>query len=137
MRTGLAGFADAYPYQLSGGMQQRLGLARALVTNPDLLLLDEPFSAVDGQTRQLLVEEFQCICRQKPITRVMATHSLDDVVDMANDVVLLSARPAKVMTVLNVDSHVQLSGKEAVRLMLWRLLREQVQKSDSCRLLHD
>ncbi|OQX39207.1 MAG: hypothetical protein B0D91_02035 [Oceanospirillales bacterium LUC14_002_19_P2] len=75
--TGLQPFANAFPYQLSGGMQQRAGLARAMAIHPSLLLLDEPFSAIDGQTRELLIGEYQKLCKQWPITRILITNQLD------------------------------------------------------------
>ncbi len=91
-----------YPFQLSGGMQQRVGLARALVSKPELLLMDEPFSAVDGQTRQLLVEEFKQLKDELSMTTLIATHQFQDVIDLADQVVLLSSSPSTCLKVINV-----------------------------------
>jgi NitT/TauT family transport system ATP-binding protein len=101
--VGLKGFEHAYPHQLSGGMQQRAGLARALVMEPKLLLMDEPFSAIDAQTREQLQFELLRIWDQHPTAMMFVTHSIDEAVLMGDRVVVLAGRPAHVRAVRHVD----------------------------------
>lgn len=101
--VGLKGFENAYPHQLSGGMQQRAGLARALVMEPKLLLMDEPFSAIDAQTREQLQFEMLRIWDTRPTAMMFVTHSIDEAVLMGDRVVVLAGRPAHVRAVRKVD----------------------------------
>lgn len=101
--VGLGGFERHYPYQISGGMQQRCGLARALAIEPRVLLMDEPFGAVDAQTREILQFELLRIWDMKPTTMVFVTHSIDEAVLMGDRVVVLKGRPAGVHEVIAVD----------------------------------
>lgn len=101
--VGLRGFDKAFPHQLSGGMQQRTGLARALVMQPRLLLLDEPFSSLDAQTREVLQFELLRIWDRQHTAMLFVTHSIDEAVLMADRVVVLGDRPAVVRNVLEVD----------------------------------
>jgi NitT/TauT family transport system ATP-binding protein len=101
--VGLAGFENAYPYQLSGGMQQRCGLARALAIEPKVLLMDEPFAAVDAQTREILQFELLRIWETRPTSMVFVTHSIEEAVLMGHRVVVLKGRPAGVFEVVEVD----------------------------------
>lgn len=97
-RLGLQRFADAYPHQLSGGMQQRVGLARALVGEPDILLLDEPFAALDAQTRLLMQELLVELAHQKAFgTMLFVTHAIDEALVVAERVVVMSARPGRII----------------------------------------
>lgn len=97
-RMGLQRFIDAYPHQLSGGMQQRVGLARALATNPDILLLDEPFAALDAQTR-LLMQELLGDLRAQGLcgTMLFVTHAIDEALIVSDRVIVMSSRPGRIV----------------------------------------
>ena len=99
---GLAGFESSYPYQLSGGMRQRVALIRTLATNPDILLLDEPFSALDYQTKLILEREVHGIIRANGKTALLVTHDIEEAVSMSDRVIVLSGRPAKVKNVYDI-----------------------------------
>jgi len=101
--VGLAGFEHLYPFQLSGGMQQRAGLARALAVNPSVLLMDEPFGALDAQTRETLQDELQDILAREPKTVLFVTHSVDEAIALGDRILLLSARPGRVREIIDVD----------------------------------
>jgi NitT/TauT family transport system ATP-binding protein len=101
--VGLAGFEEAYPYQLSGGMQQRCGLARALAIEPSVLLMDEPFAAVDAQTREILQFELLRIWQVRPVSMIFVTHSIEEAVLMGHRVVVLKGRPSRVHEIIDVD----------------------------------
>jgi len=101
--VGLTGFEKSYPHQLSGGMQQRAGLARAMVVEPRLLLMDEPFSAVDAQTRELLQFELLRIWDARPTAMLFVTHSIEEAVLMGDRVIVLGGRPSHVRDVFDID----------------------------------
>lgn len=99
---GLQGFERNYPRQLSGGMQQRVGLARALAVNPKILLMDEPFSALDTQTRRLLQEDVLELQARSPKTVVFVTHSMDEAVRLGDRVALMTPRPGQIQEIVEV-----------------------------------
>jgi NitT/TauT family transport system ATP-binding protein len=123
--VGLAGFEAAYPYQMSGGMQQRCGLARALAIGPRVLLMDEPFAAVDAQTREILQFELLRIWSEQPTTMLFVTHSIEEAVLMGHRVIVLKGRPSKVHEVIDVDLPFPRT-RETLRLPRFAELRERV-----------
>jgi NitT/TauT family transport system ATP-binding protein len=100
--VGLEGFEDSYPHELSGGMQQRVGLARALALEPEILLMDEPFASLDAQTREFMQIELSRIWEEKKVAVVFVTHSLDESLFLADRIVLLKRRPGEVEEILEV-----------------------------------
>jgi NitT/TauT family transport system ATP-binding protein len=131
--VGLTGFEGMYPYQLSGGMQQRAGLVRALALNPDVLLMDEPFGALDAQTRELLQEELLRILERERKTMVFITHSIDEAIVLGDQIAVLSARPGRVRELIEVGlpnsrtaEDVRSSPRYAeLRQHIWDQLRPQ------------
>ena len=127
--TGLSDFAAALPRQLSGGMRQRVGIARALAVRPACLLLDEPLSALDAQTRDLLLDELSRIITDAGTTTIYVTHNLAEAVRLGHQIVVLSRRPGEVREVLRVDR--PLGGRSAadpdliaMEQRLWRMIRD-------------
>jgi NitT/TauT family transport system ATP-binding protein len=128
----LTGFENAYPSQLSGGMQQRAAIARTLAVDPGILLMDEPFGALDAQTRRVMQEELRAIWRRSRKTVVFVTHDVQEAVFLADRISIMSARPGRIEHVIDVDlpkdrgeeiledaRFIQLSER------IWRLVREQ------------
>jgi NitT/TauT family transport system ATP-binding protein len=101
--VGLQGFEKAYPQELSGGMKQRLEVARALAVNPDMLFLDEPFGALDSITRLIMRRELLRIWEAERKTIIFVTHDIEESVQLADRVVVMSARPAKIQTIVEID----------------------------------
>ena len=98
--VGLAGFEQSYPHQLSGGMRQRVGLARALAVDAEIILMDEPFSAVDEQTRRKFQEDLLVLLRDRGRTVIFVTHSIEEAVYLSDQIVLLTPRPGTVHRVV-------------------------------------
>lgn len=101
--TGLTGFAERYPHELSGGMRQRVGIARALTTRPKALLMDEPFGALDAQTRGKLQDELLQIWEQQKTTVLFVTHSIDEALLLADRILVFSPRPGRIAADIKVD----------------------------------
>lgn len=142
--VGLTGFEDRYPYELSGGMKQRVAIARALALNPDILLMDEPFAALDAQTREILQRDLLRIKDETKKTVLFITHSIDEAVFLADRVAVMTARPGKIKEIVEIpisrqqrlEEDVQ-STEEFVRVRhtLWATLKEEVDKAQKlCRV---
>lgn len=135
--VGLKGFENAFPYQLSGGMQQRCGLARALAVEPSVLLMDEPFAAIDAQTREILQFELLRIWETRPTTMVFITHSIEEAVLMGDRVVVLKGRPSRVHEVIEVGipgprtrATLALPRFAEVREHVWNTLMDEVKRAE-------
>jgi NitT/TauT family transport system ATP-binding protein len=132
--VGLKGFERYYPYQLSGGMQQRVGLARALVRQPEILLMDEPFGALDAQTRAVLQDELLSLWMRAKSTVLFITHDLDEAIYLSDTVVIMCRRPGRIKEVLDVTlpqprySYDVRAEKEFVRLrnIAWKSIKEEL-----------
>src|ERR1700754_949709 len=131
-RTGLSDFRATYPKQLSGGMRQRVGIARALAVRPAILLMDEPLSALDSQTRELLMEDFIRLLADGTMGAVYVTHNLEEAIRLADRIVVLSRRPGRVRETVAIPmtraerGAIDARGKLlALQNDLWALIREQ------------
>lgn len=131
-RTGLTDFRSAYPKQLSGGMRQRVGIARALAVKPAILLMDEPLSALDSQTRELLMEDFIRLLADGGMGAVYVTHNLEEAVRLADRIVVLSRRPGRIREVVTPPIPRGARGDTAARERmlelqneLWALIRKE------------
>ncbi len=136
-RTGLKRFAESYPHQLSGGMRQRVSIARAFANDPDILLMDEPFSALDEQNKLLLQEELLRIWEETRKTVLFITHSVDEAVTLGDRVMVMSAHPGRVKLVLDVPFErprnvFELRARHEYGELvsnIWGELREEVQRA--------
>jgi NitT/TauT family transport system ATP-binding protein len=131
-RTSLLDFRTAYPKQLSGGMRQRVGIARALAVRPAMLLMDEPLSALDSQTRELLMEDFIGLLADGTMGAVYVTHNLEEAVRLADRIVVLSRRPGRIREVVTMPLPRSQRGDAAAREQLlqlqndlWALIRNE------------
>ena len=130
--VGLQGFADHYPHELSGGMRQRVNIARALAPEPELLLLDEPFAALDAQTREFMQVELMKILSSARKTALFITHQIDEAIFLADRVAVFSARPARIKEIVAIDlpANRTLEVKLQPRFRelynhIWRLIQEE------------
>lgn len=133
-RTRLSDFAHALPKQLSGGMKQRVAIARALAVRPAVMLMDEPLSALDSQTREILMDDLLGLWQREPFTAVYVTHNLAEAVRLGHQVVM-SRRPARIREIVAID--VPLSERSAehpalaqLQAKLWQLMRAEAQAAD-------
>jgi NitT/TauT family transport system ATP-binding protein len=131
-RTGLSDFRGTFPKQLSGGMRQRVGIARALAVRPAILLMDEPLSALDSQTRELLMEDFVRLLADGSMGAVYVTHNLEEAVRLADRIVVLSRRPGRIREVVAIPmtraERGDIAAREkllALQSELWSLIREE------------
>lgn len=127
--TGLSEFAGAWPRQLSGGMRQRVGIARALAVRPACLLMDEPLSALDAQTRTMLLEEFATLIARAGTTTVYVTHNLNEAVRLGHQVAVRSRRPGRVREIVRIDRPLEERAAAEAELLriehrLWELIRD-------------
>ncbi len=134
-RTRLADFRDALPKQLSGGMRQRVAIARALAVRPACLLMDEPLSALDSQTRELLLEDLLSLWLRERFTAVYVTHNLEEAVRLGHRIVVLSRRPGRIREVVAIDTPLEerMADPQALdrhRQHLWELMREEAMAAD-------
>lgn len=136
VRTRLTDFADALPRQLSGGMKQRVAIARALVVKPAVMLMDEPLSALDSQTRELLMDDLISLWTKTPFTAVYVTHNLAEAVRLGHRIVVLSRRPGEIREVVMLDKPLAEraygdADLERQQRHLWELMRDEAAAADA------
>ena len=134
-RTGLSDFRKAVPRQLSGGMRQRVAIARALAVKPAVMLMDEPLSALDSQTRELLMDDLVGLWQRERFTACYVTHNLAEAVRLGHRIVLLSRRPGRIREIVEIDRDLDArgpgdAGLERVQQKLWTLLRDEARAAD-------
>ena len=134
--VGLAGFEEHFPHELSGGMQQRCNLARALTVDPKILIMDEPFAALDAQTREIMQSELLRIWRESKKTVLFITHQINEAIYLADRVIVFAARPGRVKATIKIDlpRPRDLSLKRDMRFLkyedqVWNLIEEEVKKT--------
>jgi len=127
---------DAFPGNLSGGQKQRVAIARALAVNPAVLLMDEPLSALDSQTRELLLEDFVNLWCRKPFTAVYITHNLSEAVRLGHKIIVLSRRPGKIIETINIEKPIsdrKLIDKDLDEYQknLWNIMHDEARAADA------
>ncbi len=138
--VGLGGFEDNYPSQLSGGMKQRTAIARTLAIDPKILLMDEPFGALDAQTRQLMQGELLSIWRRSPKTVIFVTHDVQEAIYLADRVAVMTARPGRIKTVVDIRLDKADPGITKSRAFIdtvdevWGLVRDEAVKAQEARV---
>ncbi|MCY6381633.1 ABC transporter ATP-binding protein [Hoeflea prorocentri] len=135
-RTNLSDFANALPKQLSGGMKQRVAIARALAVNPAVMLMDEPLSALDSQTRELLMDDLVGLWTRQPFTAVYVTHNLAEAVRLGHSIVVLSRRPGQIREVVHINKplaerHFGDPDLDKTQKHLWQLMRDEARAADA------
>jgi NitT/TauT family transport system ATP-binding protein len=141
--VGLSGFEHHYPHELSGGMKQRVAIARSLAYEPDILLMDEPFGALDAQTREILQEELLALWRRTNKTIIFITHSIDEAVYLGQRVAVMNSRPGRIEALIDIDlpksadsdprSHPEFAS---YRHRIWELLRGEMRQSERIEYSH-
>ena len=134
-RTHLSDFRNAWPRQLSGGMKQRVAIARALAVSPAVMLMDEPLSALDSQTRELLMDDLISLWVRESFTAIYVTHNLHEAVRFGHKIVVLSRRPGKVREIVEIDKPLDARSTdspelEEIQRYLWGLMREEARVAD-------
>ncbi|WP_426420335.1 ABC transporter ATP-binding protein [Bradyrhizobium genosp. A] len=140
--VGLSGFANRYPHELSGGMKQRVAIARSLAYDPEVLLMDEPFAALDAQTRETLQGELLRIWRATGKTIVFITHGIDEAVVLGQRVAVMTSRPGRIKQLIDIPEVLRDEADDVrslpefghVRHEVWSLLRDEVQKAQQGQL---
>jgi NitT/TauT family transport system ATP-binding protein len=138
--VGLQNFADRHPHELSGGMKQRVAIARALAYDPDVLLMDEPFAALDAQTRELLQEELLRIWEKTQKTIVFVTHAIDEAVFLADRVAVMTANPGTIKEIVDINLPRPRDGIRSsaefgwIRHKIWELLQNEPVNHDASQL---
>jgi NitT/TauT family transport system ATP-binding protein len=139
-RVGLAGFEDHHPHQLSGGMRKRVSLAAALINEPSILLMDEPFGALDVQTKAIMSNELLALWEQTRPSVIFVTHDLEEAIALADQVVVMTAGPGTVKAVYDIDLHRPRGAVQEIRFesrflelhhQIWESLREEVERAYS------
>ena len=139
---GLKGFEKAYPHELSGGMQHRVSIARSYAVNPDVLLMDEPFAALDAQLRMVMQEELIKAWIKEKVTVIFVTHSVEEAIYLGDKVVMMSRRPGRIKSIIDISGEKLLSDERRhkqvnevmiteeqftpLRVKLWDMLREEM-----------
>jgi NitT/TauT family transport system ATP-binding protein len=143
--VGLSAFADRYPHELSGGMKQRVAIARSLAYDPEVLLMDEPFAALDAQTRETLQGELLRIWRSTGKTIVFITHGIDEAVVLGQRVAVMTSRPGRIKHVVDIPEALRNETEDvrslpafgSIRHEIWSLLREEVLKAQQGQIAGD